>query len=398
MQKHDPTCAFPRQLAIVIGNTAHHPWLATKRSTSPPWHRRQRSRRSKARKRLRDLVLGRHSDTPSPKYVRLLTRDLTILKEHHTRPHYVVASKVLSRMAWKQQSWQTRTSSWNTWPKKKQPKGNTPKEPTKEKGPKFPPYDSSSLSSSSQPSFSKEQMICKAMQDLVTSGKVEVSDELRELLEPTPGDTIKEQQQELNKRRKLVQRLERLKKAKQGKTIAWKGYQEEMALMLRQEQARYDKEQEELQQAIEETQIDIDKMGQEEDEEMPKQEGTEDLLSMTAANQDLRQKLMEEQAKTTQMQNSLRELQQQFQTYMAQQISDSPKPDASSPQQVKLPRTALPEEKQDKPDKAKAQETKERQARMRKVETEMLKQKELRARERSPRRESQDSNDFHALG
>ena len=233
-------------------------------------------------------------------------------------------------------------------------------------------------------------MICRAMQDLVATGKVEVSEELRELLEPTPGETLKEQQQELNKRRKLIQKLERLKKAKLSKAAAWKNYQEEMARMLRQEQDRHEEDQLELQQAIDATQTEIDKMGQEEDEEMPKPE-PENASAMTEANQELRQKLAEEQMKTTQIQNALLELQHQFRSYVAQHTSDSPNPDAPSPQQVKTPR--VPTADDTKKDKSK--ETRDRQERMKKVEDEMRRQKE---RERSPRRESQESQNFDSLG
>ena len=66
---------------------------------SPTWHRKQRAGRSKARSRLRNL-----SDSVKSRPLhRLLSRDLGVLKIHHSRPSCFRAEAFLgSHMSWKQ--------------------------------------------------------------------------------------------------------------------------------------------------------------------------------------------------------------------------------------------------------------------------------------------------------
>ena len=250
----------------------------------------------------------------------------------------------------------------------------------------FPSYDAADTSSLASSSTASGDLK-KAIQWLASSTTAEVPEEIKQILDDGGMQSLKDEQTSLNKRKKLAAKLERLKRARTQKQAQWAAYKEKMALRLREEQDKFDREQADLSKSIQETQNAIDRFG-EEDEGPPEDPETflqdpekillaKELEQAKNQNQQTMQQLAE-------MQRQQILMQQQIQAYAAATSSKTP--------------MVIPEE----PAAAEAREAvkKARQERMRKVEDQM---KLDAARERSPRRESQnsdivDSQDMEKLG
>ena len=243
----------------------------------------------------------------------------------------------------------------------------------------------SAPSSSSASSASGD--LKKAIQWLASSTVAEVPEEIKAILDDGGLQDLKDEQQSLNKRRKLVLKLDRLKRAKAQKIAQWAQYKERMALKLKEEQEKFDRDQSTLIKAIEETQLAIDTFGDEEN--VPEPMEPEFLLQdpekiRMAKELELAQKKQQETMhQMAEMQKRQDMMMQQLQAYTAAHA-------ASTPTAVE-PTTPAVEETRD----AAAKARQERQERMRKVEQQMRIDQE---RERSPRRESQDSLGLENLG
>ena len=196
------------------------------------------------------------SRTLTSGYIRLLGRDLTVLRNHHSQPGYEGATRVLRHhMSWHGQ-WGSK--KWNMWPKT--PKRDTKQHKRKEgegKG-SFPSYDTVSLSSasSSTPSSSTNEGALKsAMKHLIEANQMVVPAELKELLAEDEMDNVKSQQQTLNRKKKMLAKLERLRRAKQTKQAQWVTCRDNMAQRLREEQEKFERDQTEIQKAIQDVQL-----------------------------------------------------------------------------------------------------------------------------------------------
>ena len=198
-----------------------------------------------------------------------------------------------------------------------------------------------------------------------------------------PMEGVNEQQKHLNAKRKAIQKMERLKQAKQTKIKKWESFKTEMSKHLRTEQERYDKDMQDLEVAIAAAVKEAERIEQGLPEET--QEELEEMLE-DQGEQELQRLLQEAREESRRNQEQIRLLQAQVQTYMQQAATPQPPaPDVGlsiETQNVKTPVTAE--------DQAKAKA--ERRARMDRVERveRQLKEKE---RERSPRRDSQESLD-----
>ena len=347
---------------------------------SPDWHRRQRARRSRARKRLRKVC---DTDFPraTPSLIGLLHRDLQLLKGHHSKPGYSKAEKRIQRMSWNQ-PWPH--NKWPLWPKTPQKTKQKTRGKDNVKALDFPSYDTFSASSSA-PASSSAGDLKKAVQWLASSTTTEVPDEIKQILDDGGMQEIKQEQQSLNKRKKLALKLERLKQAKATKVAQWTKYREKMALRLQEEKDKFEKDQADLDKSIAETQHAIDIFGEEEepasapDPEMLLQDP--EKIQLTKDLEQARQYQKHAMAQMEEMKKQQAHMQQQLQAYAAAVSTNTP-----------------PENEMVDPSVAEAREAAKtaRQERIRRVEDQMRKDAQ---RERSPRRESQtDSQDFHTLG
>ena len=261
------------------------------------------------------------------------------------------------------------------WPKT--PPRVKPKPKAKDKGNvDFPSYDAFLASSSSQPSSSQSSDIRKMVQSLAEANKMVIPAELQSMLEDGGLTEIKTEQQALNRRKKLALKLERLKQAKTNGITQWAQYREKMAARIKEEKSKFDKDQEEIAAAIQETQIALDKLVQGGDEDLEEEE--EDLSSILkdTEKEQMAKDLAQANTRNEQALQQIATMQRQLQAYAAAAAVATP----------------MPEEKTPGTREAKDVERLARQERMRKVEEQLQKD-----RERSPRRESQES-DIHSLG
>lgn len=228
---------------------------------SPPWHRRERARRARARHRLRDPTAF-----PAP----LIRQDVRLLEKHHSRPQY---SRERLGMSWNGKQW-----TGNYWGQKK-PKGkgkgqkSDTKDKNKEKGGDkvvFPTYDAMAVgpsqgSSSASASSGSEAVWQQALKSLIVSNpNLTVPKEVSEVLdESMTSDTKRDlyaQQRALNARRKASQRLERLQNALTRQKLQMQAYQEHMRQQLKTEMDRFRTEQKELEQKVEEAKTTLQKI------------------------------------------------------------------------------------------------------------------------------------------
>lgn len=135
--------------------------------------------------------------------------------------------------------------------------------------PALPSYDSSSTPSLSsnttkQEGNSKDHFWRSALQEIVEQNKLEMPDQLKDMLqEETSTDlsTMLSQDQKLiNQKRKLLGRVDRLKKAQERKKEQWQSFKLELKAHLTKEQGRFEQEMTEINSAIEETQLELDKL------------------------------------------------------------------------------------------------------------------------------------------
>ena len=201
------------------------------------------------------------------------------------------------------------------------------------------------------------------------------------MLEENPMEEIKTAQNFLNKKRRLIAKMDRLRKAKAGKVQAWQRYRENMAKTLREEQEKYEKDIESLNKTIEITQQEIDSFGDGPEEEMEEVDTLENMLQNPETVR-LKAELANAQARQQEMCAAMRQMQEQMKEYQSKMTS-GPMPSGTAETTAEMVKEA-----------AKEAERIARLARMKKVEDQLYKD-----RERSPRRESQDSSQgLHDLG
>ena len=141
--------------------------------SSPPWHRRERKHRARARKRLKHPP---KSYTPGQ-----AVRDLALLETHHSRPKLLVARR---RMAeWASQKWSGQYRGSKKGKARKAQGGSAQKEQKnrqKDAG-KFPSYDTMDVETTEQSTGSSSS---------AASGDQVWQSTLRCLLQSNPGLAI----------------------------------------------------------------------------------------------------------------------------------------------------------------------------------------------------------------
>ena len=312
----------------------------------------------------------------------LLRRDLWLLRTHHSKPSYHKVSKWIGNsMAW-QLPW---NKKWNVWPKSPKVTRPTQKKAAKGKAPEFPDYDAMLGSSSASSGQSADLSMRQAVHSLLEANQLKVPDELKTYFQEGEMESLRSEQSVLNKKKKMAAKVDRLRNAKALKTRQWTSYKEELTKKFKKEQDKHEREQEELSAAIIEAQAALDRFtaGEEESENAP----SEDLVTLLAdpekiqMAQDLEHAQRKEKNAMELIQEQSRQMAQmqaQLQAYSSQSAAINLDPPAPT-----SPSNALSEVRE--------QAKKDRRARMKLVED--TKQKiDGTDRERSPRRDSQESN------
>ena len=320
----------------------------------------------------------------------------------------------------KQSSW----PGWGTWPhpkkqkEKKEGKGKGAGAESKE--PEFPTYESlrsttssssassagktdqwkqgildflqskslrSTTSSSSASSAGKTDQWKQGILDFLQSKDIEPEGQLKELLEGGPLDDIKSEQRTLNTRKKLLAKLDKLKAKVTEKKEAWQAFlQKSQEHHLKQEET-YKADVKALEQAIMETQADLNKITAREQDSMDVS-SKEDKMDTT----ELKRQLADSHAR-------IQYLQQKMESYamgVVPQPREFPFND-KSPQVNKFPQTILPvgEGGVDRAEEARLARFKALEDAKKRLEAKEIPSR-TPSRERSPRRDA--SNSLERMG
>ena len=161
--------------------------------------------------------------------------------------------------------------SWQQWPKKtghqKWPqKDRRAKDTASKDKDALPSYDSAPSRGQSHGSTGskdrKDQMepdLRGALQELIETNKFEIPDTLKEYFKKDVGEEIQRDQKELNQKRKLAQKLQRLESALQKKTEQWSTFRESIREHVQQEKKRFEEDTQELEKAITNTKADLER-------------------------------------------------------------------------------------------------------------------------------------------
>ena len=175
-------------------------------------------------------------------------------------------------------------SQWNQWPKR-QPREAGGKGKSKggsqghaKEKPAMPSYDAQP-SASSLPADGSRDSLRAALVDIMAENNMMIPDKYKHIVEPDITEQINTDQKALNSKRKINARIERLKKAMTRKDDQWAQFRADLKDHLLKEQQRYEQEKQELQEALAQSQVDLDKMMRQENiEQDSKMEETPDPL------------------------------------------------------------------------------------------------------------------------
>ena len=287
----------------------------TKALRSPPWHRRQRLKRQKARRVVR--ALRNRAKVSLSQVVRLKTA-LVLLLSHHTRPRYSLSEKCKQNLSRVKMSW---NKSWRSWGHHGQPQ-NQPyhkqrkedKEQGKQGKPQITGYDGvklplpdSSASSSDQPSssaakstFTKED-VRSAIQDFMTAFRngEDLPESLTKMVEADPGEKIRAEQKEVNKKRKALQKIQKLEDQITDKQTRFTAWQESMTTLMSHEEARHAENMKKLQEQLQE----LKDQDMETNSDVPSSAAAQELEKKSGEVDELRQQNMYLQQQLTDLLN-----------------------------------------------------------------------------------------------
>lgn len=123
----------------------------------------------------------------------------------------------------------------------------------------MPSYDAQPSASSSQVDGSRDSLRA-ALVDIMAENNMMIPDKYKHIVEPDIAEQINTDQKALNSKRKINARIERLKKALTRKDEQWAQFRADLKDHLLKEQQRYEQEKQELQEALTQSQLDLDKM------------------------------------------------------------------------------------------------------------------------------------------
>ena len=247
---------------------------------SPGWHRRQRSKRSRARLLLRQVVA-------KPTLYRLgrVPAALDLLESHHSRPYY----STIRQMGW--DSGRLWKGTWGNGGKGngKSVKGKAhnnqtqkkPKEVGKGKGADrdlFPDYDKmtsdgsdlqQSASASSSSSAAENQALKKVVRALAEASSMELPPEVAKFLKEDPEEEmrteLKKTQQTLNKKRKIHGKILRLRETLTTKKDQFHKFKEAMREKLLAQQEKFEEDIRGIEAAIKDSEEQLKELGEEEE-------------------------------------------------------------------------------------------------------------------------------------
>ena len=329
-----------------------------------------------------------------------LRRAQALLQAHHSSVRTgqaIVKKKTHPMGGWSQgkgkQKGQGKSQWWQgAWPRaQKEQEKPQKKKSGKEDDPKLPGYKDfvskeQGSSSSSSVVTAGDSHLRHLLKDVVETNNLRMSKEVAEAIAPDPMEELKLKQKDLNDRRKLVQKLEKVKVAKSKREEAYKAFLAYMEQHRTEEEKTYEKEMGELLSEIKTLELAITEA---------KEEGDMPVETLTV-EEELRRQLEDSQEAQRETHLQLMRLQQQFQ---ACALAQSSKHSAEEVLPNESKEVVLPSPSDPSPaDLAK----KQREFRMRQIQlaagkfgTDLAVPKRLRSR--SPKRESQeDSQEFAA--
>ena len=280
-------------------------------------------------------------------------------------------------------------SQWwqGAWPRaQKEQEKPQKKKSGKEDEPKLPGYKDfvskeQGSSSSSSVVTAGDSHLRHLLKDVVETNNLRMSKEVAEAIAPDPMEELKLKQKDLNDRRKLVQKLEKVKVAKNKREEAYKAFLAYMEQHRTQEEKIYEKEMGELLSEIKTLELAITEA---------KDEGDMPVETLTV-EEELRRQLEDSQEAQRETHLQLMRLQQQFQAFALAQNAARPTeeamPSVSEEKALLAPLELTPAELAKK----------QREFRMRQIQlaagkigTDLTVPKRLRSR--SPKRESQEDS------
>ena len=305
-----------------------HPSAIGKFPSSPPWHRRQRAKRAKARRLIKKNRLENLGQLTQPVY-----RALKLLEAHHTAPVY------RERMY---QGWQKQNGmQWGAWSPqwpKKNPKSNKKKE--KEEGAKdqqkasgvLRAYDAAqvgaSLSSSSSSGSvgTQEAQFFKEFVNYVKENKCELPENLQRLMPNEDKENLREQQRKLNKQRNILNKINNKKKAIEQDNEQWGAWINSVKEEIQKQRSKHEESQRRLAKELDTLLAEEKKLAQNEELEMEveAEQELEDLLDgaiQPAADGEQNAKLKEMQSRLEeQYQQRFMEERNRMQQHFSEQL------------------------------------------------------------------------------
>ena len=309
--------------------------LAIAAGAEPSWHRRRRTRRSRARALIKNFVAK-----PTRGRARRIVAAVTLLEAHHSRPSYSLVRKVMSKWNQQQNGWKANywSGAWKSPKGKKAADKETEKGKSKGKGKAKQigevSYDSdvwldgaSSSSLPSQSSTGKDQpsdAIMKAMRMWMESS-VDVPEEAKQILSDLQGrdalQDLKKDQSNLNRRRKAFVKVNRLKEALDKKHKRFKAFKASIKDQLVRETKKYESDVQEIKEALALAEVQLEQIekGMDVEEEPEPVEDNELALSELIMDSDEetkeRNKLKHTQAQLRHSQAESQNLRHMVQTY-----------------------------------------------------------------------------------
>ena len=296
--------------------------LAIARCASPPWHRRLRQRRARARLLVR---AARRKPAPTAKQLDKVFSSLKLLQGHHSAPRYKIP------MSWHQ--------NWNTWQKNPGKGGKSKSRSSKPAGgqnkekAEFPSYDS--MPGSSQPSPSTTSPVVGQAALLEILKKVAAKDEdvakQVESLIPEEDTSLKDQQKQLNAIRKIKTKISKKEQSLVHKEDQMQGFMEKMRSHVQAEKERHKQETDEINKELLDLRKDLERVktgqGIEKDElmelslEAALQEGEQDLVE---DNKRLHQELVKAKQTAEEASQMAYHMKAQFESVMARMAQFAP--------------------------------------------------------------------------
>lgn len=221
----------------------------------------------------------------------MVLRALNLLRRHHCRPLY---KEMYSK------GWQNNNMSWGPWspqvPKSSRSRKRDDKKDTKKEEGLVKSYDSGSSAAGSQSSDSSSTEV-KFMQEfmaMIKENKMEVPERLQKFVQDDPKVALKEQQKALNKKRKLMNKIENKKKAIDADKLKWEKWVQDMKTEVQQQRSKFEENQKRLNSELEALIIEEKKLEAEDEaadmEEIQDSPGVDEILDACSADADSKNK------------------------------------------------------------------------------------------------------------